>query len=134
MTDEEVRKMTKRDAIKSLAAAAALGIGATSSASAVKPGTQTHDVKEHYIRFEIDSGDGEDIAWDCTVPDSDAELVNGESNDSITRYQSSAFASGYLNGYMEPYYDEVRFDGSTSDVTWSADYPARVIIDGDRKQ
>ena len=73
-------------------------------------------------------------SWDCSVPDSDAELINGEGDNSITRYQSTAYASGGLNGFGSPSYDEVRFDGSTSDVTLSADYPARVIIDGDRKQ
>jgi hypothetical protein len=134
------RKRTRRTVLKNSAATAALlSVGAVGSVAASEDetsevGTQTHDVKDHYIRFEIDSGDGEGINWDCSVPDSDAELINGESGDSITRYQSSAFASGSLNGFRSPYYDEVRFNGSISEVTWSADYPARVIIDGDRKQ
>ena len=136
----DYKKRTRRTVLrKSAATAALLSVGAVGSVAASENetsevGTQTHDVKDHYIRFEIDSGDGEGINWDCSVPDSDAELVNGESEDSITRYQSSAYASGELNGFTSPYYDEVRFNGSVSDVSWSADYPARVIIDGDRKQ
>lgn len=120
---EKNHNTTRRNVLKKTVAFAALSVGVTGSASAL----EAQGVKANYIRFEVDNGDGYG-QYEATMPDPDAEGENMESDDSLHNYSTYSVAEGWVDGSWQPRYDEYHFDGSESDLSWTADANIRVIV------
>lgn len=125
---ENIDTSTRRTVLKKAGAAVALFAGATGSVAAQ---AETQDTKEHYIRFEIDNGDGSG-SYSGELPDPNPNTENLESDDTVTSYDDHCHYSGSVDGSWQPRYDEYQFDGSlsSSDFSWTADSNVRVILDG----
>ncbi|USZ66740.1 hypothetical protein NGM10_08290 [Halorussus salilacus] len=126
---QDIRSSTRRTVLKKAGVTVALFTGATSSVTAQ---AETQDSKEHYLRFEIDNGDGTG-EYSGELPDPNPDTENLESGeDEVTTYDDHSHYSGEVDGSWQPRYDEYRFDGSldSPDFSWDADSNVRVILDG----
>jgi len=126
---DDIVESSRRTVLKKAGAAAVLLTGATGSAAAQ---AETQDTKEHYIRFEIDKGEGTG-SYSGELPDPDPDTENLESGeDTVTTYDDHSHYSGEVDGSWQPRYDEYQFDGSldSEHFSWDADANVRVILNG----
>ncbi|WP_161605932.1 hypothetical protein, partial [Haloferax mucosum] len=143
----------RRSVVKKTGAAiAGLGLCATGSAAASKSDTESastdldvglFDSKNHYVKFEIESGDGSPD-YEVNIPDPDPRLVSIEnkwtdapSNDKVISHDTWTKIKGGLDGADKPYKDEIEFHAKEDldkEKNWeivSADAEIRVILDGE---
>ncbi|WP_139198307.1 hypothetical protein [Haloferax larsenii] len=119
--------------LRKIASAAAT----TSVLAAGAAGSAAAETKEHYVRFEVDGGDGKGN-YNVTLPDTDPVFENVEKNggDDVTVYEKDdkTVVDGTVDGSFPPRYDKYEFDGDMDRFDFSADQNIRVTVNDKVKQ
>lgn len=122
MSDDQTRLNRRSVLKKSGAAATLLAGGVVGSASAVVG-------RDHRLLFIAKDG-ADNASYSATVPNGDLYVKTNEGNDEVDRNGDTAELDGYVSdGFFSEGYDEYKFNGDESDISWSADSDVEVVLE-----